>query len=310
MIMETSFKKRASLSSAKPMKMKKPKTDIVLTVINYLLLSFLVVVMLYPFWSIFVKSFMSDRDIISYPYALWPKNWQIDGYKTIFTNKTYNFGRAFGNSVFVTVVDTIYQLAITTMAAYALSKKTLPGKGPIFFYFIFTMYFGGGLIPYYMVVRDLNLLDSIWVLIIPQFISVYNVLIMRSFFLGIPAELEEAARIDGAGDFKVFLVIVLPLSKAVLATIALFIAVGKWNDWYSAMLFVQDATKRPMAYTLQVIIETCRGVNVDVGMGQQQVVGESVQYAAIIVSTAPIIMVYPFLQKHFTKGVLIGSIKG
>ena len=197
------------------------------------------------------------------------------------------------------------------MAAYALSKKTLPGRGIIFFYFIFTMYFGGGLIPYYMVIRDLNLLDSIWVLIIPHFISIFNVLVMRSFFLGIPAELEEAARIDGAGDFKVFLVIVIPLSKAVLATIALFIAVGQWNDWYSAMLFLQDATKRPMAYTLQVIIETCRGTNTENpgGVGQR-VIGESIQYAAIIVSTAPIILVYPFLQKHFTKGVLIGSVKG
>ena len=309
--MDTIFKKRSSALSGKPMKMKKPALDIALTIVNYFLLVFLVVVMLYPFWSILVKSFMSDRDIISYPYAFFPKNFQFDGYKTIFVNKTYNFGRAFVNSVFVTVVDTVYQLAITTMAAYALSKKTLPGRGIIFFYFIFTMYFGGGLIPYYMVIRDLNLLDSIWVLIIPHFISIFNVLVMRSFFLGIPAELEEAARIDGAGDFKVFLVIVIPRSKAVLATIALFIAVGQWNDWYSAMLFLQDATKRPMAYTLQVIIETCRGTNTENpgGVGQR-VIGESIQYAAIIVSTAPIILVYPFLQKHFTKGVLIGSVKG
>lgn len=268
--------------------------------------------MIYPFWEILVKSFMTDKDIISSTTFFWPKNWQFEGYKTIFTNKTYNFGRAFLNSVIVTVLDTIYQLTITTLAAYALSKKSLPGRRFLNFFFIFTMYFGGGLIPYYLVIKELNLMNTLWVLIIPQFISVYNVLIMRSFFMTFPKELIEAAKIDGASEAHIFLKVVLPLSKAILATIALFIAVGVWNNWFSSMLFQTEAMEyRPMAYTLKVIIETSRGLNGDPGMsGFNEVIGESVQYAAIIVSTVPILCVYPFLQKHFTKGVMIGSIKG
>ena len=175
------------------------------------------------------------------------------------------------------------------------------------------MYFGGGLIPYYLVIKELHLMNTIWVLIIPSFISVYNVLIMRSFFRTFPQDLIEAAKIDGASEFSVFIKIVLPLSKAILATIALFIAVGVWNNWFTAMLFITENNEyRPLAYVLQVIIQTSQGINDNTsGAGDYiELVGESVQYAAIIVSTVPILCVYPFLQKHFTKGVMIGSIKG
>lgn len=291
-------------------KMKISTLDIVLKIINYTVLLFLVVVMLFPFWNILVKSFMIDEDISQNALALWPVNWQIDGYKTIFEDKTYDFGRAFLNSVFVTGADTIYQLAITTMAAYALTKKTLPGRKLITVYLMFTMYFGGGMIPYYIVIRQLNLLNSIWVMIIPSFISIFNVLVMKAFFEGLPEELLDAARIDGAGEMRTFLVIVLPLSKAVLATIALFIAVGVWNNWFTPMLYIQDALKRPLAYTLQIIIARSSGSNTEnPGVGQVTV-GESIKYAAIVVAVFPIMAIYPFLQKHFTKGVLIGSVKG
>ena len=291
-------------------KIKTPLSDVILKIINYTVLFFLAFIMLYPFWDILVKSFMTDGDIIKSGLILWPTNWQFEGYKTIFEDKMYNFGRAFMNSVFVTVADTLYQLAITTMAAYALTKKSLPGRKFFTVYFLFTMYFGGGMIPYYIVIRELNLLNSILVMIIPSFISIFNVLVMKSFFEGLPEELMEAAKIDGAGDFRVFLVIVLPLSKAVLATIALFIAVGVWNNWFTPMLYIQDATKRPLAYALQIIIEKSRGVNTDnPGVGQV-IIGQSVQYAAIVVAVFPIMAVYPFLQKHFTKGVLVGSVKG
>lgn len=284
----------------------------ILKVINIIILILIGFTMIYPFWEILVKSFMTDKDIISSTFYFWPKNWQFEGYKTIFTNKTYNFGRAFLNSVIVTVLDTIYQLVITTLAAYALSKKTLPGRKFLNFFFIFTMYFGGGLIPYYLLIKELNLMNTLWVLIIPSFISVYNVLIMRSFFSTFPKELIEAAKIDGASEAHVFIKVVLPLSKAILATIALFIAVGVWNNWFTSMLFQTESIDfRPMAYTLKVIIDTSRGINAEAGVGGfNEVIGESVQYAAIIVSTVPILCVYPFLQKHFTKGVMIGSIKG
>lgn len=291
-------------------KIKTPPSDVILKIINYAVLFFMAFIMLYPFWDILVKSFMTDADIIRSGLVWWPTNWQFEGYKTIFEDKMYNFGNAFLNSVFITVTDTVYQLAVTTMAAYALTKKSLPGRKFFTVYFLFTMYFGGGMIPYYIVIRELNLLNSIWVMIIPSFISIFNVLVMKSFFEGLPEELMEAAKIDGAGDFRVFLVIVLPLSKAVLATIALFIAVGVWNNWFTPMLYIQDATKRPLAYALQIIIERSRSTNTEnPGVGQV-IIGQSVQYAAIVVAVFPIMAVYPFLQKHFTKGVLVGSVKG
>lgn len=280
----------------------------VINVIALLLISF---TMIYPFWEIFVKSLMSDREIIDSTTFFWPKSVQLEGYRIIFTDSMYNFGRAFFNSVFVTVVTTVYQLTITTLAAYALSKKDLPGRKILNFFFIFTMYFGGGLIPYYLVIRDLGLLNKIWVLIIPQFISVYNVLVMRSFFQSFPSELVEASKIDGANELQVFVKMVLPLSKAILATIALFIAVGVWNNWFTSMLYLQKTPEyRPMAYALKVIIDKASMNTTSVGSGQFEMIGESVQYAAIIVATVPILIIYPFLQKHFTKGVMIGSIKG
>ena len=290
---------------------RKFSIDKLLSVVNIIALCLIGFTMIYPFWEILVKSFMTDKEIISSDSFWWPSSFQFDGYKTIFTDETYNFGRAFLNSVIVTVAVTIYQLVITTLSAYALSKKTLPGRGILNFFFIFTMYFGGGLIPYYIVIRNLGLLDTMWVLIIPSFLSVYNMLIMRSFFSNFPTELYEASKIDGANQFQIFIKVVLPLSKAILATMALFIAVGTWNNWFSTMLYVQNPDFRPMAYTLQVIIEKSRGASADAGVGSGlEVIGESVQYAAIIVSTVPILVVYPFLQKHFTKGVMIGSIKG
>lgn len=291
---------------------KATKLDVALNVVNITFLVLIAFTMLYPFWEILVKSVMTDEQIIRQTMFFWPSDFQWSGYKTIFTDTTYNFGRAFLNSVYITMVDTIYQLTITAFSAYALSRKTLPGRKFLFFYFIFTMYFGGGMIPYYLVIRSLGLRDTLLVMIIPSFISVFNVLVMLAFFRELPQELEEAAIIDGAGHFQVFLVVVLPLSKAVLATIALFIMVGVWNNWYSAMLYITSAEKRPLAYALQVIIEKSRGVNIDGGgnMGGAQIIGKSVQYAAIVVTVFPIMMIYPFFQKHFVKGVLIGSIKG
>lgn len=295
----------------KAYRIKATRQDLYLKAINYALLIIIAFSMIFPFWEIIAKSFMTDADIIRSQFALWPKNFQFEGYKAIFTDKTYNFVRAFANSVFVTIADTIYQLLITALAAYALTKKTLPGRKFFMLYMVFTMYFGGGLIPYYMLIRSLNLIDSIFVLIIPSFISIFNLLVMKTFFQELPQDIFDAATVDGSGDIRTFATIVLPLSKAVLATIALFIAVGVWNNWFTTMLFIQSPQKRTIAYALQIIIEKSRGTNTDIGSGVGQVIiGQSVQYAAIVVAVFPIMAVYPFLQKHFTKGVMIGSIKG
>lgn len=282
--------------------------DLILKIINYIALSLIVFIMIYPFWEVFMKSFMSDLEINQTTFVLFPKEFQISGYKTIFTNKVYKFARALLNSVIITSIGTIYQLTITTITAYALSRKNLPGKKIFMFYFIFTMYFGGGLIPYYLVIRNLGLRDQLAVLIIPSFMSMFNMLVMRSFFITLPEDLESSAKIDGAGNLRVFLSIVLPLSKTIIATISLFIGVAFWNNWYSAMLFIQTLDKRPLAYALRIIIELSRGNIGEVG-DNVVVVGKSVQYAGIVVAITPIILIYPFLQKHFVKGVLIGSLK-
>lgn len=273
-------------------------------------LAFFCVIIILPFWTVFVKSFMSDTDIMNNPLALWPTNFQTEGYVTIFTNEIYAFDRAFINSVYITLAGTLYQLAITTLTAYALSRKRLRGKKIFMFYFLFTMYFSGGMIPYYLIIKELGLRDTLEVMYLPAYMSMFNMLIMRSYFLGLPQELEEAATIDGAGNFRIFITMILPLSASILATIALFISVGLWNNWYTAMLFIQTHEKRPMAYALQVIIERSRGTSAENGSGLTMMVGESIQYAGIVVSVVPIMCVYPFLQKHFTKGVMIGSIKG
>lgn len=280
-----------------------------LRIINIVLLALIAFTMVYPFWEILVKSFMTDLEINRHAFCVWPESVRLDAYKTIFTDPIYDFGRAFINSIIVTALTTLYQLAITAMTAYALTRRDLPGKKFFFIFFIITMYFGGGMIPYYITVTGLGLSDTLAVMIIPSFMSVFNMLVMRAFFQELPAELEEAAKIDGASHTKVFVSIVLPLSGAVLATIALFIAVGKWNDWYTAMMFIQVADKRPLAYALQRIMERSSGQNI--GSGQElQMIGKSVQNAAIVVAVFPIMAIYPFFQKHFVKGVLIGSIKG
>lgn len=288
--------------------MKRGALDWTLFILNSILLACMCLLVIYPFWMIVMKSFMSDMDIIANKLALWPQEFQFSGYEAIFTDSVYNFGRAFYNSVLITVVDTVYQLAITACTAYTLSRKHLPGKKILLFYFVFTMYFGGGLIPYYLVIRDLGLRNTLAVMVIPSFLSVFNMLIIRSYFVGFPKDLEEAARIDGAGNAQIFLRIVLPLSGAILATIALFIAVGQWNNWYTAMLYITDLDKRPMAYALQVIIDKSKGSNSMIG-GQVQVIGKSIQFAAIVVTIVPVMIVYPFFQKHFVKGVMIGSLK-
>lgn len=284
---------------------KSSPLDITLKVINYTLLVFIAFTMLYPFWDILVKSFMTDVDIIRSKFVLWPKNWQFKGYETIFKDRTYNFGRAFLNSVFVTVTDTVYQLAITALAAYALTKRRCPAESfsSSTSCLRCTSAAADTLLYRHKKFKSIKLHMGADNPVVHKHIQhACNEVVFRR-------NTRRASR-RGAyrrrGDFRTFLVIVLPLSKAVLATIALFIAVGVWNNWFSTMLFIQDATKRPMAYALQIIIEKSRGANTDVGTGVGQVIiGQSVQYAAIVVAVFPIMAIYPFLQKHFTKGVLI-----
>ncbi|MDG0812259.1 carbohydrate ABC transporter permease [Cohnella rhizosphaerae] len=214
-------------------------------------------------------------------------------------------------SLFVTVAGTLYQLFVTAITAYPLIKHDLPGRSAIFLFIIFTMFFGGGLIPYYLLIKNLGLVNSLAVMIIPAAISTYNMIVLKTFFQNIPIELEESAKMDGAGYMKIFFRIILPLSVPALATIALFIAVGQWNNWYTPMLFLNDKEIWPLAMVLRDILinnnmELTRGGSF---VSEEFMLGDTIKNAVVIVSVVPIIVVYPFIQKHFVKGVMIGSIK-
>ena len=288
-------------------KIKAPVSERFLYAANILLLIVISFTMLYPFWDILVKSFMTDLEINRHRFSFWPTQFHFEAYEIIFTDVSYRFGRAFFNSVIITVLTTVYQLAITAMTAYALTRKTLPGKNFFFVFFIITMYFGGGMVPYYTVVKFLGLSDTLSVMIIPSFLSVFNMLVVRAFFQGLPAELEEAAKIDGASDFKVFFSIVLPLSGAVLATIALFIAVGKWNDWMTGLLYVDEKS----LYIMQNYLRTVLISSYSAETNNPDILnkGESIVMASIVVGTLPVIASFPFVQKYFIKGMILGSVK-
>jgi putative aldouronate transport system permease protein len=281
----------------------KSRTDILLHAI-FIILG---ICSLFPFYTVVITSFGTPRGMI------WPKVFTLEGYKQIIE---FGVGRAFTVSALVTIVGTIISLVLTVIAAYTLSKKEMPGRNIIMTFIIFTMFFGGGLIPYYLTVKGIGLYNSYWVMILPSAISTYYVWIMLSFFRDFPLSLEESARIDGAGDFTILVRIVIPTSLPVLASISLFYAVDRWNDWYSPMLFLTDSAKYPLQLMLRnMLINISQILSNNVGMSavdqaKINIPQESMQMAAIIIASFPIMAIYPFLQKYFAKGVMVGSIKG
>jgi putative aldouronate transport system permease protein len=281
----------------------KSKVDILLHAV-FLLLAVCVV---FPFYTVVISSFGTPKGI------LWPTIFTLEGYKQIIE---YGVGRAFTVSTAVTLVGTLISLCLTVIAAYALSKKAMPGRNIIMTFIIFTMFFGGGLIPYYLTVKGVGLYNSYWVMILPSAINTFYIWIMLSFFRDFPASLEESARIDGAGDFTILLRVVIPTSLPVIASISLFYAVDRWNDWYSPMLFLTDADKYPLQLMLRnMLMNISEILSRNVGMSaidqsKVKIPPDSLQMAAIIITSLPIMAVYPFLQKYFAKGVMVGSIKG
>lgn len=285
--------------------------------VDYVLACILILIaftMLFPFFYMVVVSFASFNDYTNSELLLWPKEWVLDAYKYIFASE------AFVHSIYVTigitVVGTLVDLAMTSTMAYGLTREA-PGKGFINFMVLFTFLFSGGMIPNYLVIKATGLLDSYWALIVPGAISAFNLIVLRQFFRSIPSELSEAAIIDGASELKVYTRIILPLSKPALATFGLFYAVGHWNSFFDAILYLNDSSK----WTVQVILRqlVIQG-NVQSTLqstimlqqlrSQQMPPPVTIGMAAVLVSTAPILVVYPFLQKHFAKGVMLGSVKG
>ena len=277
-------------------------------VLNSVFLLGLGVITVLPLLYVLAGSFASESEIASRHFFLWPEKFVTTTYDYIFGTDT--FVRALLTTVAVTAVGTAVQVALTLTMAYPLSKSYLPGRTLILNLVIFTLVFTGGMIPTYLVVRDLGLLDSYWALILPLAINPFYLIIVKTFFQALPEALEEAARIDGANDLNVFLRIVLPLSKPIIATFSLFYAVAIWNDYMSPLLYISDSHK----WTLQILVRQLTAPDADSANALEALQGvafpeQGVKFAIIVISTVPILLFYPFLQKHFAKGVLIGSVK-
>ena len=282
---------------------------------NIIFFLIMIFVMILPFWTVLMTSLVSASEYYSKPFILWPKEPTILSYRFVFA--TQNVTNAMIVTVAVTVVGTVYSMLMTTTMAYGLAKKDLIGRNIMLTLLIITMYFDGGLIPYYFLVKGLGLYNSFWVYIIPSAINIWNFIIIKAFFNQLPAELEESARIDGANDIMIFARVILPLSLPTLATFALFYGVEYWNTWYSALLFVSNEKLFPLQMVLRkLIVQMERPVEMSqaylrtTGGKWQTLFEDGIRMATVIVATVPILVLYPFLQKYFVKGITLGSVKG
>ncbi|PWW32266.1 carbohydrate ABC transporter permease [Cytobacillus oceanisediminis] len=292
---------------------RRSKEDKVFDIINVFLVAIILILVVYPLYFIVIASFSDPNMIYDGKVWLLPKELTFEGYERIFQDSKIWLG--YKNSIVYTVVGTIVNVSFTLMAAYALSRKDLYGRNVIMFLFLMTMFFSGGLIPTYLVVKNLGLLNTMWALILPKAVAVWNVIVAKTFFeTSIPNELLEAAKMDGCSDAKFFWKIVLPLSKPIVAVMVLFYAVGHWNSYFDALIYLNNENLYPLQLILRNILiqneaSTMMISDLD-SLAAKQRVSELIKYGVIIVASIPLLIVYPFVQKYFVKGVMIGGIKG
>ena len=287
-----------------------------LSITSYAVLLFLSIIMIYPFWNLIVISFNDGLDSLKGGLTLWPRIFTLENYAYVF--KDSRLINAFKISVFRTVVVTVGSTLVTSMFAYAVSRKQLKFRKTYMKVCTLTMYVNAGLIPSFLLIQSLHLVDTFWVYVFPVLFNAYNMIIFRSFFDTLPEGLMEAAKIDGAGEYRTFFSIVLPVSKPVIATLTLFTAVTQWNDWFVGAIYIKDTSLVPLPTLLRQIINTNAmsqlmaqmGGTASENLSQSNVSTRSLSAATIIVSTVPIIAVYPFLQKYFASGVMLGAVKG
>ncbi|CAH1057389.1 carbohydrate ABC transporter permease [Paenibacillus pseudetheri] len=280
-------------------------------VCNTLFLSALMIVTMYPILYVAFASFSEPALMIAHKGILWkPLGFSLETYEAVFSNPMILLG--YRNTLFIVIVGVALNLLLTSFAAYALSRKTLQYRKQFTLFIVFTMFFSGGLIPFYLLVRGLGITDTLWALILPTAISAFNLIIMRTSFEAVPDALEESAKIDGANDFGILFRIFLPLCKPVLAVVGLYYGVSHWNSWFNAMIFLQDRSLYPLQLILREILIIGEATSMAEGASQDEIIilGETLKYATIMVATLPIFLVYPLLQKYFVKGALIGAIKG
>ena len=284
--------------------------DKLFRLIRNVILLFFCVIVLYPVIFVISASFSNPLSVMKNEVVLLPKGFTLIGYEKVFSNP--DVWNSYKNTIVYTTVGTALNVILTSTGAFALSRKDFKGRNFWTFYITFTMFFSGGIIPMYLLIKQLNLYDTFWVMILPGAISAWNMIIMRTFFQSnVPMELQEAAIIDGCNDLVIFLKIALPLSMPIIAIMTLFYGVDHWNSFFGAMLYLSDRDKFPLQLILrEILLQNISSGNVEGPAADQQIVGESIRYALIIVATVPILLVYPFIQKYFVKGVLIGAIKG
>ena len=289
---------------------RKISGDMVFRIINGILLGMVALIVLYPLYFIIIASFSSPEAVLSGKVVLFPVDISFDGYLKILERQ--DIWRGYLNTILYTVLTVIFALGVTVPAGWALSRRTLPGKKLWMVYFIIPMFFGGGLIPFYNVMSSLGLVNTIWAIVLPSILSVWTLFMTKTFFeSSISDGLIEAAKIDGAGPFRIFFSIVIPLSKAILAVMALYYAVGQWNSYFNAMIFLQDETLYPLQLVLKEILiasESTVGGSGETILEQFRLANQ-LKYVSVIVSSLPVLCLYPFVQKYFAQGVMIGSLK-
>ena len=298
--------------------MKKSKDIKAFNILSYTLIALVALICLIPFLMVIIGSFTSEKEIIANGFSFFPKELSLEAYKTAL-KEPMAILRAYGVTASLTVIGTAMGLFIVAMTAYVLQRKDFKWRNKVSFFFYFTTLFSGGLVPWYiLMVKYLGLKDSYLSLLIPPLLSVFNIIIMKSYMSGIPQALTESAKIDGAGDFTIFIKVILPLVKPALATIGMMIALGYWNDWYNSMLFINNENLYSLQYYLYKIvnnIEAYKTILAQAGGGASlgsaiSMPSESLKMALTIIVTGPIILVYPFIQKYFVSGVTIGAVKG
>lgn len=289
---------------------QKRRHDTFDSIIDIIML-FVIFICLYPMWYVLCLSFTNSNIIPASEIWFLPKAITLDNYRAVFSNN--DLSKAFFVTLKRTLIGTVMSTFLNAFAAYGLSKKNLIGRKFFLTLILITMYFGGGLIPWYITLKRIGLVNSFWGLVIPNLYAGFNIIIIKTFYSSIPESLEESAKLDGANDIYIFLKIILPLSLPVMFTIALFIAVYHWNDWFSGDLLIMDSTKIPLQTLLVRIIFQSQAIKLSMMQARLNYTppsSESVKMAAIIISTVPILIIYPFMQKYFVKGIMLGSIKG
>lgn len=299
----------------KSMKNERPKSkdEVLLQIICYVLVGVFALVCLFPFLLLVSSSFMQENEILTQGYKLLPNTWSTGAYQFLFSNSTKLLD-AYRVTITIALVGTVGGLFLMSMAGYVLCRKDFRYRNVISFFIYFTTLFSGGLIPsYILMVKGLGLKDNLWALILPALMSPWSIFLMRNFMKAIPDSLYESASIDGAGDFRIYWQVFLPLSKASFATIGLFLVLGYWNEWYNAMLYIESASKAPLQYFLQKIVNQANILlllQAGVTIKADDLPSESIKMATAVAATGPIILAYPFVQKYFVSGMTIGAVKG